>query len=107
MSPNTATFGIRAKLPKLVLLAGSPYSYGYWNWAAVGPGLGLTLFALGLRADPLRRWKYFGGRWGWLPGAQFMGIGLWSAVFGFFGGGFGFRSRLVPLGFGEPFPVVV
>jgi uncharacterized membrane protein YgcG len=81
----------------------APYSDGYWNY--VGPW-GWTWVGYepwGFAPYHYGRWNYFGGRWGWCPGA-FYGPAIYGPAFvGFFGGGFGFGVGWFPLGFGEPF----
>ena len=81
----------------------APYSYGYWNWVGPWGWTWVDYSPWGFAPYHYGRWNYFGGRWGWCPGAYY-GYPVYGPAFvGFFGGGFGFDVGWFPLGFGEPF----
>ncbi|HEY6268032.1 MAG TPA: DUF6600 domain-containing protein [Candidatus Acidoferrum sp.] len=81
----------------------APYSDGSWNYVAPWGWTWVGYEPWGFAPYHYGRWNYFGGRWGWCPGAYY-GPAIYGPAFvGFFGGGFGFGVGWFPLGFGEPF----
>ena len=81
----------------------APYSNGYWNYVSPWGWTWVGYEPWGFAPYHYGRWNYFGGRWGWCPGAYY-GPAIYGPAFvGFFGGGFGFGVGWFPLGFGEPF----
>jgi len=81
----------------------APYSDGSWNYVAPWGWTWVGYEPWGFAPYHYGRWNYFGGRWGWCPGAYY-GPAIYGPAFvGFFGGGFGFGVGWFPLGWGEPF----
>ena len=94
--------------PSHVDVGWAPYSVGYWNWVGPWGWSWVDTEPWGFAPFHYGRWNYFGGGWGWCPGAIFERPIFGPAFVGFFGGGgfgFGFGGGIgwFPLGFGEPF----
>jgi hypothetical protein len=81
----------------------APYSDGSWNYVAPWGWTWVGYEPWGFAPYHYGRWNYFGGRWGWCPGAYYGSAIYGPAFVGFFGGGFGVGVGWFPLGWGEPF----
>ena len=104
---NSPSYGA-VWFPTTVAVGWAPYRYGDWRWIPPWGWTWVDSAPWGYAPSHYGRWVWFGGRWGWCPGAR-IAHAVWApALVGWYGGqqwanAAGPVYGWVPLGWGEPF----